>query len=63
MAFAEMTAQRLRAEGDAAAAGITKSMQKVRICIILKKLDSFKASLRENTTFILNTIWNSSTSG
>lgn len=56
MAFAEMTAQRLRAEGDAAAARYYKEYAKSpEFAIFLKKLDSFKASLRENTTFILNT--------
>lgn len=56
MAFAEMAAQRLRAEGDAAAARYYKEYAKSpEFAIFLKKLDSFKASLRENTTFILDT--------
>ncbi|MBN1600830.1 MAG: hypothetical protein JW915_04430 [Chitinispirillaceae bacterium] len=56
MAFTERMSQRLRAEGDAAAARYYKEYSKsAEFAIFLRKLDAFKLSLRENTTFILDT--------
>jgi membrane protease subunit HflC len=56
LAFAERMSQRLRAEGDASAARYYKEYSKSpEFAIFLRKLDAFKLSLRENSTFVLDT--------
>ncbi len=56
LAFADRMSQRLRAEGDAAAAEYYREYSKDRdFALFLQKLEALKATLRKNTTFILDT--------
>lgn len=56
MAFAEREAQSIRAEGDAEAAKYYKTFkQNESFAIYLRKLESLKATLSNNTTFMLDT--------
>jgi len=56
LAFAERMAQRLRAEGDAAAARYYREYSKSpEFAIFLRKLDALKVSLEKNTSYILDT--------
>jgi len=56
LSFTERIAQRLRAEGDSAASLYYREYSKnPEFAIFLRKLEAFKQSLKENTTFILDT--------
>lgn len=56
LAFAERVAQRLRAEGDAAAARYYSEYSKnPEFAIFLRKLDALKLALQGNTVYILDT--------
>jgi membrane protease subunit HflC len=56
MAFAERVAQNIRAQGDAAAAQYYEAYNKnPEFALFLRKLEALEKSLKNNTTFVLDT--------